>query len=169
MAARYRVTLTKDEVTTLGELSHKGACPARQVLYARALLLMDKGGHGKNQWTVEQTAQAMGLTPRTLEHLKARFVEHGLEAALERKKPCRPSRAIVFDGDFAARVTHLACSAPPEGRARWTVRLLAEQLVALEIVESVSAMTVCNTLKKTNFSLTAANTGKSRRTKTPRS
>ena len=90
----------------------------------------------------------MGLTPRALEHLKERFVEHGLKAALERKKTCRTSRKIIFDCDFAARLTRLACSAPPEGRARWTVRLLAEHLVALEVVGSVSTMTVCNTLKK---------------------
>lgn len=99
-------------------------------------------------------ATATGVTSRTLEHLKQRFVENGLQAALERKKRETPPRAIQFGGEFEARLLALACSDAPEGRDRWTVRLLAEKLVELKIVESVSPMTVCKTLKKTNFSLT---------------
>ena len=78
----------------------------------------------------------------------------GLEAAIERKKREKPPREIKFGGDFEARLIALACSEPPDGRARWTIRLLAEKVVELEIAPSVSPMTVCNTLKKTNFSLT---------------
>jgi hypothetical protein len=94
------------------------------------------------------------MTDRTLEHLKERFVKFGLEAALERKKPCGSSKHLVFDGDFAAQLTRLACSPAPDGRARWTVRLLAEKLVERSIVPSVSVMTAHNTLKKTNLRLT---------------
>jgi hypothetical protein len=94
------------------------------------------------------------MSDRTLEYLKERFVRFGLEAALERRKPCAPSKRRVFDGEFAAQLTRLACSPAPAGRARWTVRLLAEKLVELAIVLAVSVMTVHNTLKKMNLRLT---------------
>jgi len=169
MAARYRVTLTKEETDELTEITRKGHCTAKVVLYARALVLLDQGTHASAGWTVDSVATAVGLTDRTLEHLKERFVKHGLEAALERKKPVRPSRKLVFDGEAEAKVTQLACSQPPDGYARWTVRLLAEKLVELKIFPSISAMTVCTLLKKTNFNPTGANTGRSRPRKTPSS
>jgi hypothetical protein len=162
MAARYRVTLTRDEIDTLEEITHSGVRAARTVLYARALLLLDQGKYGNAKWNVDAAATAVGLTDRTLEHLKERLVKYGLDAALERKKPVKPSRRLVFDGVFAARLTQLACSEAPKGYSRWTIRLLADKLVELQIVPKVSAMTICNTLKKMNFSLTAAGTGKSR-------
>jgi hypothetical protein len=83
-----------------------------------------------------------------LEKLKKRFVEDGFDAAIERKKREKPPREIKFGGDFEARLIALACSEPPDGRARWTIRLLAEKVVELQNVPSVSPMTVCNTLKK---------------------
>jgi len=161
----YQVTLTQEEIDQLEDISRNGVRAARMVLYARALLLLDQGEFAKEKWTVDHVASAVGLTDRALVRLKERFVKYGVEAALERKKPVQPSRELVFDGEFAARLTHLACSEAPEGRARWTVRLLAEKMVELKIVPAVSPMTVCNTLKKTNFSLTEANIGKSRRLK----
>ena len=85
---------------------------------------------------------------------------------LERKERMTPPREILFGGEFEAKLLALACSEVPEGRSRWTVRLLAEKMIELNIVSSVSPMTVCNTLKKMNLSLTKANTGKYRRTKT---
>ena len=85
---------------------------------------------------------------------KKRFVEEGLAAALERKKRDTPPREIQFGGEFEAHLLALACSEAPDGRNRWTIRLLAEELIELKIVESVSPMTVCNTLKKMNLSLT---------------
>lgn len=168
MAVRYRVTLAKEERERLDLLCTAGVRAARTVLHARALLLLDAGEHG-SKWKVAEVAEALGMTPRTLEHLKHRFVEQGLEEALQRKERESPPRPIVFGGEFEARLLQLACSAAPGGRRRWTVRLLADKLVELKIVPTVSAMTVCNTLKKTNFSLTAANTGRSRRTTTRRS
>lgn len=153
MAPRYRVTLTKEERGYLGEISTKGKRAARTVLYARALLLMDAGDHGP-KWLVSQVGEALGTTPRSLEHLKKRFVEEGLPAAIERKKRVRPPREIKYGGEFEAQLLALACSEAPEGRKRWTIRLLAEKMVELKIVDTVSPMTVCNTLKKMNLSLT---------------
>lgn len=151
--ARYRITLTLEERNEIQALSSKGTRAARTVLYARALLLLDAGEHGP-AWKVAEVAEATGVTSRTLEHLKQRFVENGLQAALERKERETPPRAIQFGGEFEARLLALACSEAPEGRERWTIRLLAEKLVELKIVDQVSPMTVCKTLKKTNFSLT---------------
>lgn len=164
MAPRYGVTLTKEERKDLEEISTKGKRAARTVLYARALLLLDAGEQGP-KWLVANVAEALGTTPRSLEKLKKRFVEEGLPRAIERKRRTTPPREIQFGGDFEAKLIALACTEAPEGRRRWTVRLLAEKLVELNIVPSVSPMTVCNILKKTNLSLTAAGTGRFRRTK----
>jgi len=153
MAPRYRVTLTEKERKDLEAISTKGKRAARTVLYARALLLVDAGEYGQ-KWVVAQVAEALGTTPRSLEHLKKRFIEEGLSAAIERKKRVTPPREIQFGGEFEARLLALACSDAPEGRTRWTMRLLAEKLVELKIVPNVSPMTVCNTLKKMNLSLT---------------
>ena len=154
MAKRYRVTLTQQERAELTELSSKGKRAVRTILYSRALLLLDQGEHAANTWTIASVAEALGTTTRSLEKLKKRFVEEGLTEAIERKKREKPPREIKFDGKFEAELLALACSEPPEGRSRWTMRLLAEKVVELEIAESVSAMTVCNTLKKMNLSLT---------------
>jgi hypothetical protein len=151
--ATYKVTLNEGEGEELTALTRKGKESVRKVLFARALLLLDEGEFGVERWKVDSVAAAVGMSDRTLEHLKERLVKFGLEAALERKKPGTPSKRWVFDGEFAAQLTRLACSPAPEGRARWTVRLLAEQLVELSIVPSVSVMTVQNTLKKTNWRL----------------
>lgn len=150
----YKVTLTQEERDELEGMTRRGREAARKVLYARALLLLDEGERAQEKWKVDAVSSAVGMSDRTLEHLKERFVKYGLDAALERRKPCCPSRRLVFDGEFEARLTQIACSAPPKGRSRWTVRLLRDKLIELKIVPSVSAMTVCNTLKKTNLSLT---------------
>ena len=165
MAPRYRVTLTKEERKDLEAISTKGKRAARTVLYARALLLLDAGENGP-KWLVAKVAEAIGTTTRSLEHLKKQFVEEGLSAAIERKKRVTPPREIQFGGEFEAHLLTLACSEAPDGRSRWTVRLLAEKMVELKIVSSVSPMTVCNTLKKMNLSLTSASIGRSRLTKT---
>jgi len=105
----------------------------------------------------------LGVTSRAIEHLKKRFVEEGLESALERKPLEKPPREVTFDGAFEARLIALACSEAPEGRQRWTVRLLADKAVELDLAPSVSHMTVQRVLKKTNLSLTGVATGKSLR------
>jgi len=161
LTPRYRVTLTKEERNELEALTKKGKIEARRFKYARALLLCDAGPEGPS-WKVADVADALGVTSRSIEHLKKRFVEEGLEAALERKPLDKPPREVVFDGAFEARLISLACSEAPEGHQRWTVRLLAEKAVELRFAETVSHMTVQRTLKKMNFSLTEKNTGKSR-------
>ena len=148
MANRYKVTLTKTEREQLTEQTRRGKSTAAKFVYARALLLCDAGEFG-DPWKVADVATALGVTPRTVEHLKQRFVEEGLEAALARKAHRKP-RDATFDGAFDARLTALACSKAPTGHQRWTVRLLADKLVELKIVDSVSTMSVQRSLKKTN-------------------
>lgn len=160
MSPRYRVTLTQEEREELETLTKRGKTHAKRFVQARALLLCDAGDNGP-AWKVEDVAEALGITSRTIEHLKKRFVESGLEAAMERKSRDKPPRDIKFDGAFEARLIALACTDAPEGRTRWTVRLLADKAVELNFAESVSPMTVQRTLKKTNLSLISANTGKS--------
>jgi transposase len=166
MLPRYRITLTKPERKDLETLTRSGKTGAKKFVHARALLLCDAGPDGP-AWTVAATAEALGVTTRTIEHLKQRFVEEGLEAALERKPREKPPRAVVFDGAFEARLIALACSEAPAGHQRWTVRLLADQAVELKFAPAVSHMTVQRVLKKTNLSLTSAHTGKSRRKEAP--
>ena len=164
MAPRYKVTLLESECAELEALTRNGKTGAKKFINARVLLLCDTGPHGP-AWTVANVAEALGVTSRTIEHIKKRFVEDGLETALERKKREIPPRAVVFDGEFEARLTALACSEAPEGHARWTVRLLADKAVELKFASSVSHMTAQRIVKKANLSLTAVSTGKSRRNK----
>lgn len=161
MAPRYRVTLTEQERKYLEALTRNGKTGAKKFIHARALLLCDAGPEGP-AWPVTDVADALGVTSRTIEHLKQRFVEEGIETALERKPREKPPREVIFDGAFEARLIALACSDAPEGYDRWTVRLLADKAVELRFASSVSHMTVQRVLKKTNLSLTSVNTGKSR-------
>jgi transposase len=151
MTPRYRVTLTQEERDRLEALTHSGKTAAPKFIHARALLLCDAGEHG-NPWKVADVAEALGVTTRTIEHLKERFVEEGIEAALERKPRTRPPK-ITFAGAFDARWTALACSPAPGGRTRWTVRLPAEKVVELKIAPKVSTMSVHRALKKMSLSL----------------
>ena len=164
MSPRYRVTLTQEERKELETLTKRGKTHARRFTHARALLLCDVGESGP-AWKVEDVAEALGITSRTIEKLKKRFVEEGLDVALDRKQREKPPREVTFDGAFEARLIALACSDIPEGHTRWTVRLLADKAVELKFAESVSHMTVQRALKKTNFSLISASTGKSLRKK----
>lgn len=152
MPPRYRITLTEQERKDLVALTRSGKTGAKKFIHARALLLCDTGPGGP-AWTVGAAAEALGVTPRTIEHLKKRLVEEGVEAALERKAREKPPREVTFDQAFAARLIALACSAVPEGHQRWTIRLLAAKAVELNLASSVSHMTVQRVLKKANLSL----------------
>ena len=112
------------------------------------LLKTDQGPQGEG-WTDEQIEQALDVNASTVERLRRRFVEEGLEAALQRKEQ-KNRKAKKIDGEAEARLVALACSKPPEGRTSWTLQLLADQMVSLEVVDSVSPETVRKTLKKTS-------------------
>src|SRR5208282_3356249 len=109
MSPRYRVTLTEQERNELEALTKRGVTHARRVLHARALLLSDASVDGPS-WSVSDTSEALGVSERTIEHLKKRFVEDGLAVALARKKREKPPREVRFDGAFEARLIALACS-----------------------------------------------------------
>ena len=160
MSPRYLVTLTEQERRELEALTRRGKTHARRVMHARALLLCDAGTDGPG-WSVADTAVALGVSSRTIEHLKKHFVEDGIEAALERKQREKPPREVIFDGAFEARLIALACSDAPTGYRRWTVRLLADKAVELKFASSVSHMSVQRVLKKMNLNLISASTGKS--------
>lgn len=162
MAPRYRITLTEQERKNLEAITRSGKTGAKKFINARALLLCDASPDGPG-WAVAAAAEALGVTARTIEHLKKRFVEDGLDSALERKTRDKPPREVVFDGAFEARLIALACSEAPNGYQRWTVRLLADKAVELNFAPSVSHMTVQRVLKKMNLNLISANTGKFRR------
>ena len=108
MAPRYNVTLMEPERATLEALTRNGKTGAKKFIIARALLPCDAGPYGP-AWTVASTAKALGVTSRTIEHIKKRLVEEGIEAALERKQREIPPRTVVFDGEFEARLIALAC------------------------------------------------------------
>jgi hypothetical protein len=146
---KYIVTLTEDERVSLSSLVSSGKAAAKRITHARILLKADAADGGP-AWRDSDIALALDVNVCTVERVRERFVEQGLEAALVRKPQDRPSRLPVFDGDAEARLIALACSHPPEGRARWTLRLLADRLVELEVVEAVSHETVRQTLKKTS-------------------
>jgi transposase len=142
---KYIVDLTPDERQELEKLISSGTERARKLARARILLKADEG------WTDEAISEALGVGTATVERVRKRFVEWGGIVAIERRKPRRRYERKL-DGDAEARLIALACSAPPEGRERWTLRLLAEKLVTLEEVdiESISYETVRSVLKKTN-------------------
>src|SRR3972149_11731326 len=121
MSPRYRVTLTKEEREDLEAMTRRGKAHARRFIHARALLLCDAGVDGP-AWNVADVATALGVTSRAIEHFKKRFVEEGLEAALERKPREKPPREVTFDGAFEARLITLACSDAPDGHRRWSGR-----------------------------------------------
>ena len=148
---KYKVTLTAEERNSLQTLIVAKRTAAKKVVHARILLKADAGPDGP-AWTDARIAEAFEVDVSTVERLRQRFVEQGLEAALDRKKQDRPSRPRTLDGKAEARLIALACSEPPAGRVRWTLRLLADKLVELEIVDTICTETIRRTLKKTNSS-----------------
>ena len=150
MAKKYRVTLSAAERDELTALIQKGKAAARKLAHARVLLQVDESDLGSGS-TDEQTAWALNLSTRTVERVRERFVEQGLTAALSRQPSTRRYER-AFDGAQEAQLIALACSAAPQGKSRWTLRLLAEQAVELKIVDTVSHESVRQALKKTNSS-----------------
>ena len=151
---RYKITLTEEERKDLKSITSKGKHKSQKVINALILLNCDEGDFQTKRSTNEQVAGVLKISMKKIDRVKKRFVEEGLPAAIERKKRVNPPREIQFGGEFEAHLLALACSDAPAGKKRWTVRLLAEKLIELKIVTTVSPMTVCNTLKKMNLSLT---------------
>jgi transposase len=150
MGKQYVVELTAEERQQLTELVRKGKALARKIEHARILLKADQSRDAG--WTDAQIAEAYGVSVLTVVRIRQRFVEQGLEDALVRRQHEQGARRKI-DGAAEAKLIALACSAPPEGRNRWTIRLLADKIVELEIVTAVGRETVRKTLKKTNLSL----------------
>lgn len=151
MEKRYRVTLTAEERKDLEKLVSSGKSAARKLMRARVLLLADEaeGGPGKSD---PEICDAVQCGRATVERVRKQFVEEGLEAALQ-PKPSNRVYEKKLDGRLEAHLIATACGAPPEGRARWTLRLLGDQMVILGHVDSLSHETVRRTLKKTNLNL----------------
>jgi transposase len=151
MKKKYIVTLTQEERRMLQEMLSRGKAAARKLTHARILLKADAppGGPG---WDDERIAEGLEVGRATVERVRKEFVEEGLEAALDRRRPRRQYRRKL-DGDGEAHLVALACQKPPEGRSRWTLKLLADRMVQLEYVDEISYQTVRRTLKKTNSSL----------------
>lgn len=151
MHKKYIVRLTGEERLQLEGMVSKGKSPARKIVHAQILLKADRDGPN---WTDEEVAEAFGVHTSTVRSIRERFVNEGLEASLNRKKRDTPPRERILDGAKEARLIAVACGSPPDGRARWTLRLLAGQLVELSVVDEISHETVRRTLKKMNSSLT---------------
>jgi transposase len=152
MAKRYRVTLTPEEREQLRQMVSRGKADARKLAHARILLQADEAEGGPRR-TDEQVASALDAGTRTVERVRERFVEQGLEAALL-PRPSKRAYARKLDGRQEARLLALACSEPPAGKRRWTLRMLADEMVELEVVDSLSHETVRQALKKTSSSRT---------------
>lgn len=146
---KYIVRLEAEERVRLQRLVRVGKGAAHRIRHANILLAVDESADGV-KLNDEQAALALGVAVRSIETLRRRFVEEGLDAALERKKRERPSIEPMFDGHKEAQLIAIACGPKPTGRVRWTLELLADRVVALKIVEHCSRETVRRTLQKTS-------------------
>ena len=156
MNKKYIARLTGVERQQLQALVTKGKGAAYKIKHANILLKADADGPA---WVDKRIAEAFGCHAHTVENVRRRCVLEGLETALERKKQARPPRERKLDGEGEARLIAVACSEPPEGRDRWTLQMLADELVRLEVVDSIAVQTVRRTLKKTNFNRTVRSAG----------
>lgn len=148
----YKVTLAQEERNQLTEITRTGTHAARKVIHALILLNVDRGQYNTEQQINEEICKVLKIGMRTIDRVKKRFVEEGLDAALKMAPTSRGYDKLV-DGDMEAHLIALACGEPPKGYARWSLRLLSDKLVELRIAESISYETVRRTLKKTNLSL----------------
>ena len=148
---KYNVRLSNDERTTLKKLITSGRGPARMFTRARILLKADQSDKCPG-WSDERISEALEVTVQTIERVRKQLVEEGFDAVLSRREYKQKVSRKKIDGDMEAHLIALSCSDPPKGRARWTLRLLAETVVELGYVENISHEAVRQTLKKTNLS-----------------
>jgi transposase len=162
---KYRVTLTEVERGELQHLVSVGKAAARKLIHARVLLLAD--ATSDRGYPDDEIAEALGVSLRTIARVRQRFVTEGIELAINRSsQPPRPDK-IKIKGDIEQRLVQLACSDPPQGRCRWTLQLLADEMVVLGLVESISTETVRQALKKTTSSRGSSRPGASPPRPTP--
>jgi hypothetical protein len=155
---KFVVKLDADERARLSDLISKGKAAAKTILKARILLKADQSEAGEG-WSDEAICKALDTNITMVERVRAKLVEEGLDAVLTRKKRETPPIAPIFDGQKQAQLIALACSQPPEGYARWTIRLLAEHVVERQIVPAAHHNTVGRALKKTSSIRTRRNIG----------
>jgi len=160
MEKKYIVTLTPEEREELTDLIKKGKVAGYKIKHANILLKADEGANGPG-WPDKKIAEAFDVRDMTVRNIRIRFIEKGIYGALERAKRNNYERKL--DGETEAQLIALACSNAPEGYSKWSVRLLADRMVKLEIVEKISHMTVQRTLKKTNLNLGLKSSGVSQK------
>jgi len=161
----YKVTLTQEERDQLTEITRTGTHAARKFIHALILLNVDRGTYNAEQQINEEVCKVLKIGMRTIDRVKKRFVEEGLEAALKMAPTSREYEKLV-DGDMEAHLITLACGEPPKGYARWSLRLLADRLVELRVADKISYETVRRTLKNTNLNLGNLSVGSSQPKKT---
>jgi Homeodomain-like domain len=164
----YVVRLSSEERQQLETLVRKGKSPARRLLKARILLKADVSEAGEG-WSDSRIIEALDASPSMVYRVRKQLVEEGFAAVLSRKQRATPAVAPIFDGEKEAKLIALACSRPPQGRARWSLRLLENKVVELGIVDRASDSTIGRTLKKTLSNPIADSNGSSRRRPTARS
>jgi hypothetical protein len=150
--SKYRVKLTEEEVSELQKIVNKGSHSTQTYRAAFILLNVDEGEFSLGKNTNEHICEVLKISMRTIDRVKKKLVEGGMDAALERDKGCRVYEKKI-DGDVEAKLISLACSDAPEGFSKWALRMLANKMVELQYVDSISHVTVSKVLKKTNLSL----------------
>ena len=148
-----RLILTAKDRNDLERFASTGRHPVRQVRRAQIILALDES-QGRKAPRQEDIARMIGVSRMTVQQVKQAYLSEGIDRVINRKKRKTPPVPAKIDGDFEAHLIALCCSEPPEGYARWTVRLLADKTVELGYIDSISPMTISRVLKKTNLSLT---------------
>jgi hypothetical protein len=161
---KYIITLSEDERNTLSDITSKGKQKSQKILNALILLACDDGEYQTERSTNEEIARVLHISMRKIDRVKKRFVEEGIDAALDRKMGNR-IYAKKTDGDFEAHLVALSCSEPPEGFARWSLRLLADKVVELSYIDSISHETVRQILKKRDQTVATQGMGNSTKSK----
>ena len=159
---RYPVRLTVEQRERFGDICGNGHAPAKKIRHARLLLLSDHGRDG-GAWSRTEVAEALGMHPNSVDKVRERFVVDGEAPALERKPRAEPPTPPILDGRSEAQLVALCCGPAPEGRAVWTLQLLADEMVSRGFVTTISADTVGRALKRTSCSPGGSSAGASRR------
>ncbi|GHT07261.1 hypothetical protein AGMMS49525_16340 [Bacteroidia bacterium] len=149
---KYRIKLTKEEVLELQKIVSKGSHSTQTYRASYVLLNVDEGAFSLGKMTNERICEVLKINMRTIDRIKKKLVEKGMTAALERDKGSRIYEKKI-DGDMEAKIISIACSEPPKGFAKWSLRMLADKMVELQYIDSISYVSIGNVLKKTNLSL----------------